>query len=144
MDLREKRKDMRKGKNTEEKISWQKGLCECNTAMKCLVRNSAEDSKLCLLLCNCSYKAKKPGNYTLRPQANTERPAWDPEAATRGAGPHGPQEQRHHMPCSVGTQAVPCSMMKEKRVEFLLNQASPSNPSGPGHEWTHPRALASL
>lgn len=56
-----------------------------------------------------------------------------------------PEEQRYHMSYSVGAPLCHALYVtgKEKRVEFLLNQALP-NPLGPGHEWTHPHALVSL
>ena len=31
---KKKKRLAKKGKNSEEKIRWQKGFCECNTAMK--------------------------------------------------------------------------------------------------------------
>ena len=59
MDLREKRKDAEKAKILRKKISWQKGLCECNTAMKCLFREFLLKIQDYVCCCNCSYKCNR-------------------------------------------------------------------------------------
>ena len=102
---------MGKAKILKKKISWQKGLCECNTAMKCLSREFLLKIQNYVCCCNRSHKCKRIQATTcqgLRQIAEGEARLWD---SLENSLPWlrvsmVPEGQRYHMSYSVG--APPC------------------------------------